>query len=241
MPRVPITRSTSPLRPASATVPRPPGPTVPVACASSTISRQRCRWARPSRPSSGARSPSIEKRPSVTISDALSPADPQPPGQVLEVAVAVDEGLGPRQPAAVDDAGVVQLVAEDDLVLAGEGRDHAGVGQVPGAEQERRLIALELGQAFLERPVRSHPARDQARGPGPGAPPDRRLGGGFAHPRVAGEPQVVVRAEEEDRAAVEQHLGALRAFDHSQPPVEPRPAELVQPLGDIGHAADCFG
>ena len=39
----------------------------------------------------------------------------QPPGQVLEVGVAVDEPLGARDPAAVDDARVVELVREDDL------------------------------------------------------------------------------------------------------------------------------
>ena len=46
----------------------------------------------------------------------------QPPGEVLEVAVAVDEGLGAGEPAAVDDAGVVELVGEDDLALARPGR-----------------------------------------------------------------------------------------------------------------------
>ena len=34
----------------------------------------------------------------------------QAPGEMLDVAVAVDEGLRPREPAAVDDAGVVELV-----------------------------------------------------------------------------------------------------------------------------------
>ena len=50
---------------------------------------------------------------------AAAPRLAQPPGQVLDVAVAVDEGLGPRQPAAVDDAGVVELVGEDDACRAG--------------------------------------------------------------------------------------------------------------------------
>ena len=125
MPSVPTTTSTSPLSPAAATVPRPPGPSAPVACASSTISRQPWRRASAASSASGATSPSIEKTPSVTISAAPLAGLAQPPGEVLDVAVAVDEGLGPGEPAAVDDAGVVELVGEDDLSASRERRDRA--------------------------------------------------------------------------------------------------------------------
>ncbi len=47
---------------------------------------------------------------------------PQPPLEVLGVGVPVDEGLRAGQPAAVDDAGVVELVREDDLARAGRAR-----------------------------------------------------------------------------------------------------------------------
>ena len=64
---------------------------------------------------SGATSPSIEKTPSVTISAPRPLGLAQAPREVLDVAVVVDERLGPREPAAVDDRGVVELVGEDDL------------------------------------------------------------------------------------------------------------------------------
>ena len=84
------------------------------------VDHQPAPWRRASSSSSGsgATSPSIEKTPSVTISAAPAAAWSQAPGEVLEVAVAVDEGLGPGEPAAVDDAGVVELVGEDDLARA---------------------------------------------------------------------------------------------------------------------------
>ena len=214
-----------------------PGPTAPVACASSTISRAPWRRASSSSCGSGATSPSIEKTPSVTISAARPPARSQPPGEVLDVAVAVDEGLGAREAAAVDDAGVVQLVGEDDLAAAGQGGDRAGVGEVAGAEEERRLVALEAGEPLLQLPVRLHVARDQPRGAGAGPPAQRRLGGGLAHLGAIGEAEVVVRAEEEDRAAVERDARPLRSLDQSQLPVEPPLAELLEPLGDVAHAA----
>src|SRR5680860_1846001 len=105
----------------------------------------------------------------------------QAPGEVLDVAVAVDEGLGAGEPAAVDDAGVVELVGEDDAVATGERRDRADVGQVAGAEQQRRLVALERRQSLLQPDVRLHVARDQPRGAGAGA---SRLISGNMEPHV---------------------------------------------------------
>ena len=70
-------------------------------------------------PSSGAMSPSMLKTLSVTIRLARPLRLAQSPGEVLEVAVVVDEGLGAREAAAVDDRSVVELVAEDDVALLG--------------------------------------------------------------------------------------------------------------------------
>jgi hypothetical protein len=44
----------------------------------------------------------------------------QPPRQVLEVGVAIDEALRAGEPASVDDARVVELVREHDLAPADE-------------------------------------------------------------------------------------------------------------------------
>ena len=65
----------------------------------------------------------------------------------------------------------------------------------------------------------------------------RRLGGCFAYLCPVGEAEVVVRAEEEDLAAVEGDGRALRPLDQAEPAVEPPVAELGEPLGDVVHAA----
>ena len=62
-------------------------------------------------------SPSMLKTLSVTIRLRAAARLAQAPGEVLEVAVVVDEGLGAREAAAVDDRSVVELVAEDDVAL----------------------------------------------------------------------------------------------------------------------------
>ena len=78
-----------------------------------------------------------------------------------------------------------------------------------------------------------HVARHQPRRAGADAPAHRRLGGRLAHARVIGQPEVVVRAEQQHRAG----RRAARAA-----PAAPRPAacagrgrarEVLQPLLDV--------
>ena len=61
-----------------------------------------------------------------------------------------------------------------------------------------------------------HRARHQPRCARAHAPAHRRLGGRLAHARVVGEPEVVVRAQQQHRSAVEQHRRPLRPADHPQ-------------------------
>ena len=53
---------------------------------------------------------------------------------------------GPTESAAVDDRGVVQLVAEDEVALGNEGRDGPGIGGVTAGEQDGVREADELGE-----------------------------------------------------------------------------------------------
>ena len=157
------------------------------------------------------------------------------PGEVLDIGMAVDEGLRARQPAAVDDRGVVELVGEDDLALARQGGDYAQVGEVARAEEQGRRRALEVGQALLQAPVHRHRARDQARGPAADAPAHRRVGRRLAHAGMVREPQVVVRAQQQHGLAVQHDARALRPADHAHAAIEPELLELLEALVDLGH------
>ena len=53
--------------------------------------------------------------------------------------------------------------------------------------------------------------------PAPAPQRMRRLGGGLAHPRVIGQAEVVVRAQQQHGLAVEQHPRALRPGDQTHP------------------------
>jgi len=140
-----------------------------------------------------------------------------------------------RALAAVDDRGVVELVGEHRVAVAGERADRAEVGEVARAEQHARLAALERRQALLQAAVDGHRARHQPRGAGAHPPAQRGLGRGFAHVRVVGEAQVVVGAQQQHGTAVEQHAWPLRAGDQPQPSTKPQPLDLHQSLLDLAH------
>ena len=76
------------------------------------------------------------------------------PGQqrleVVGVGVAVDGDLGPCQPAAVDDRGVVELVGEDPAAQSPEHREGPEVGGESGGEGDGGLAPLPVGQGLLE-------------------------------------------------------------------------------------------
>jgi hypothetical protein len=111
---------------------------------------------------------------------------------VVEIAVVVDERLGAREAAAVDDRRVVEGVGEDDVALARERGHHAGVGEEARAEQQARLGAFEVGQPILQAPVDGHVARDQPRGARARAVAHGRLGGRLTDARMVGQAEVVV-------------------------------------------------
>ena len=94
-------------------------------------------------PASGASSPSMLKIVSVTIN--LRP----PLGACfnccsnwLEIAMPVDFRLGARQTATVDDAGVIERVAENHIAFADQRRKDARVRLKTGVENQRRFACL---------------------------------------------------------------------------------------------------
>src|SRR5690606_9456566 len=68
----------------------------------------------------------------------------------FEVAVIEPLCLAVREPGAIDDAGVIQLVEVDSLTPADQAGDHAQVGPIAGGEDQGALLAEELGEGGLK-------------------------------------------------------------------------------------------
>ena len=112
------------------------------------------------------------------------------------VAVRVDGHAGAADAAPVDEAGVVQAVAEDDVVPVCEAVEDAQIRHVSRIEDERRLIAFEAGQLRLEVGQLEGRAGGKPRAAGACAPPEgvpRRRD----DRRLVGHAEVVVRVEDE--------------------------------------------
>jgi len=120
---------------------------------------------------------------------------PQAGLQIFHVVVAVADDGGPGEAAGVDDGGVVELVAEDQVVLSHHGGNGGHVRREAGRHHDGRLGSLEGRQALFQVFVNSHGARDGAHRPG--THPIAIYG--FLDPgakaRIVAKPQVVVGAE----------------------------------------------
>src|SRR5690606_10587940 len=100
--------------------------------------------------------------------------------EVGNVVVAVHElPGGSRESHRVDDAVVVQLVADENGPLGRQRHDRAEHRRVGGAEAPGGLAPRQLGQAPHERDARLVAYADEAHGAGSGAPGGRGLFLGF--------------------------------------------------------------
>ena len=161
--------------------------------------------------------------------------------EAVHVAVREDRPRGLREAYAVDDRGVVQLVADDQVALPGDGRDDAAVGGEARLEGERRLHVFEDRQATLQLLVQLHGAGDGAHGTRPDAQvaggPERRLD----EVGVRGEAEVVVRGEADDGAAVHDRARRLRAAHDAQRAVEGLRLQVGDLIAQVGQGVGSVG
>ncbi len=192
-----MTRSALPC--ASADRPAPPGPSTPVAWASSRNRKAPWRSAMSARAAASARSPSMLNTVSVTMN--RRPASPEwrarRSSRWPRVVVAEADLAHPRRLAAMVQAGVDQPVGEHQRRprlrprREQRGRDR-GVGLPAGGEQQGRLRPLQPRDLGLHRLVDAERAAHQARGAGAGPIQRRPVAGARDQRRMARQAEVVV-------------------------------------------------
>ena len=75
---------------------------------------------------------------------------------MVGILVPEDLDFRARKPRAIDDAGVVQLVGEDEVFFAENRAHRARVGGKPALEHDARLHILEARNLLLELHVDAH-------------------------------------------------------------------------------------
>ena len=232
-------RSTSSSTSKASQAPAPRAPSTPTPWASSTISRAPCSRHSAAISGSGARSPSIENTPSTTTSTPPPSHSARCEHRLELVQPVVAEGAdaGARHRHGVEDRGVVARVADHGVCRLEQRADAAGVGQVAGGEDERLLGAHPVRQLALQLQVQRQRAVEEAGAGEAGAEALQRVARGLLHARVAGQPEVVVRAQHDALAAFHLHHRAGRALEHAEVGHEvvlARRAELLEPLVAAG-------
>jgi len=153
---------------------------------------------------------------------------------VGNVFVTEDFDLRAREACAVDDACVVELVGEDEVVFAEDTGDGAGVGGEAGLEDDTGFDAFEGGDLFFKLHVDGHGSGDGADGAGARAVLLCGGDGGFFELRVVAEPEVVVGGEIDDALAVIGADGGLLVVEDTQLEEGSALTEIVELGGEVG-------
>src|SRR5271166_5809802 len=117
---------------------------------------------------------------------------------MADILVAEDLDGGAGEARAVDDAGVVELVGEDEVFLAEDGADGAGVGGKTALEDDAGFDILEARDLLFELHVNAHGSGDGADGAGAYAELAGSLEGGFDELRMIRQAEVVVAGQVDD-------------------------------------------
>ena len=118
-----------------------------------------------------------------------------------DVVVTPDLLVAARAPDALDHRIVVERVGEDEAIRqqAGDGRDAGEIGDPARGEDERRLLAVQIGELALQHDDRMMGAGNVAGAAGAGAVGARRLDARLDDVGVDAHAEIVVRAPDGDR------------------------------------------
>ncbi|QDL02687.1 hypothetical protein IHMA87_02403 [Pseudomonas paraeruginosa] len=121
--------------------------------------------------------------------------------QMLDIVMAEDLALVGRGANAVDDGGVVQLIADHHAVGDAPQQALEGgiIGAEAGGEDQRRFLAVPVGQASFQAGIHLVRATDIARSAGARSVGLQRIVHLFAHCRMLRHPEVVVAAPDHHR------------------------------------------
>ncbi len=172
-------------------------------------------WAASARAASGAASPSMLNSDSVTRRRRRNgPGSASRRRGSAGVAVGVDGDPGAREAAAVDEAGVVEGVGDDEVVGSGEGgRGRRGWSGSRSGRRGRPGGRGSAASAASSCAVRGQVAGDQAGGGGAEAVAGGGRRGRGGQGRVGGQAEVVVRTEREPRLPRDCHCSFSRVPD----------------------------
>ena len=149
------------------------------------------------------------------------------------VLVAEDLDFGAGEPRAVDDAGVVQLVGDDEIFFAQQRRHRARIRREARLKDHAGFDIFEARDPLLQLHVDLHGAGDGAHGARTDAVLARGFEGGFAQFGMGRQAQVIVGGDVDDLLAVEGAQRRLLVVEHAQLEVGALLLQFVELVGEV--------
>ena len=136
----------------------------------------------------------------------------------------------PGKLAALDDAGVIALVGQNEIAFSDQRADDAQIDLETGAVKQHRLLVHQPGEGLLQFQVDVQRPVQEARTSAAGAVSVDRGFGRLLDFRDGWSAEVAVRPEHQDLPAVDDDLAVLGRGNGAEVGVQPRRANLVGAL-----------
>ncbi len=128
---------------------------------------------------------------------------------------------------------MVEAVLEDVIANRQQRIDYTDIGGVSGGEQQGPGTARERRQGLLQVPVSPGMPADKVRRAGADAPFSHRACKGLGDARIRSETEVVIAAEVEQPAAVDDQLATLRPLHDPAAPIQALVLKRVETRADV--------
>ena len=132
--------------------------------------------------------------------------------QILHIGVVKAQHLAVAQFAAIVDAGMVFLIADDNIAPADNGTDDAQIGLEAGGKGDDGLLVQEFGELRFQLQMHFQRTIEKTGAGAAGAVLLKRFDPGFDDLRAGGKAQIVIGAQHDAAAALHDDLRGLAAF-----------------------------
>ena len=124
--------------------------------------------------------------------------------------------VGPREPASIDDAGVIQLVTQYGVTRTHQCRQGSNVGVVAGWENEADSVCLKAASLASSARWSSMVPEIKREAPAPQPNFSTASRAAVLRSRMAGEPQIIVGGKQQDLPTVETNNRLLSSLHNAQ-------------------------
>jgi hypothetical protein len=147
---------------------------------------------------------------------------------VIGIGMPVNMDLRAGEPGPINQAGMIQLVAEDRIARTSQGTYHGQIGGKTAAEDEGGFSSSPPRQIAFKESHGREIAGNEGRGSGTAAITPGCSGRGPRETRIGGEVQVVIGSEIDEFAPIQTDTNPLGRLEPAATPIQPPAPQVGQ-------------